>query len=327
MNDYIKTWHNLILNCNFDNTYKMAWSKALVELAVNTDVNLKRNLTIFSFNDIAKLCLKYYWNQTIYFDLIQGPNFRKPPEIITYTKELIKLFFDKRQSLQPERFEKIDFHSLSLTEQYELTVDNIVKTLKKDVCWRFKNLNRETYEIYDLDLNEGKVIFQSNNISTIKEYSDYLFTIINYRWIQILEGFNYSPRISRKVRLIDEGDIKPGNLKKFHKYLDLVNDNGKRICFYCGNEIVDDELSVDHVIPWWYMFSDDLWNLVYCHISEKFEISNRLLSVEDIARLEERNKLLLARMPNKSKDYDQLRRAIEKEYVRKFWILFNLRGV
>lgn len=46
MNDYVRTWNNLILNCSFDNTYKMAWSKALVELAANTDVNTDENVII-----------------------------------------------------------------------------------------------------------------------------------------------------------------------------------------------------------------------------------------------------------------------------------------
>ncbi|MFV8830524.1 hypothetical protein [Alkalihalobacterium sp. APHAB7] len=61
MNDYIKTWHDLIINCNFDNTYKMAWGKALVELSVNTNICDDNNdVFMFEFNDIAKLCLKYY---------------------------------------------------------------------------------------------------------------------------------------------------------------------------------------------------------------------------------------------------------------------------
>ena len=92
---------------------------------------------------------------------------------------------------------------------------------------------------------------------------------------------------------------------------------------YCGHEIVENDLSVDHVIPWSYMFSDDLWNLVYCHKGENSEKSNRLPSEEDIARLEQRNNLLLTCMSNNSKDYDQLQIAIEKDYVRKFWISFK----
>ncbi|WP_335509732.1 hypothetical protein [Bacillus sp. JJ722] len=126
----------------------MAWAKALVELIVDTH-EMKEDEITFDFNEIAKLCLKYYWNQTIYFDLIQSPNIKKPPEMITSTKHLIALFFNKKQSVQPKRFEKIDFTSIGLADEYKITVKNIAKTLKQDVCWRFKKLNRETYEIYD----------------------------------------------------------------------------------------------------------------------------------------------------------------------------------
>jgi hypothetical protein len=145
MNIYIKQWNDLILNCSFDNTYKMAWSKALVELSVNTNEPIQ-DIVIFDFNDIAKLCLKYYWNQTIYFDLIQSPNIKKPPELISSTKDLITLFFNKKQSVQPIRFEKIDFSMIGLAREYESTLKNIVRTLKQDVCWRFKNLNRRTID-------------------------------------------------------------------------------------------------------------------------------------------------------------------------------------
>ncbi|AOY06233.1 HNH endonuclease domain-containing protein [Bacillus subtilis] len=318
----IKQWNNLILNCRFDNTYKMAWSKALVELAVNTN-ETREGIVIFDLDDIANLCLKYYWNQTIYFDLIQSPNMKKPPEIISSTKDLITLFFTKKQSVQPIRFEKIDFNKIELAREYELAIRNIVKTLKQDVCWRFKIVNHEEYEIYELDRNEGKVFFNKNNVVTLKAYSDFLFTLINYRWTQMLEGFNYSPRISRKVRAIDENNIRRTSLKKFHQNLDLMFEDSKRKCFYCGENIADNEISVDHVIPWSYMFSDDLWNLVYCHKGENSEKSNRLPSEEDITRLEERNKLLLDLIQNNNKDYDQLQIAVEKDYVKKFWISFK----
>ncbi|KKI91800.1 HNH endonuclease [Bacillus sp. SA1-12] len=323
MADYIKQWHNLISNCSYDNTYKMVWSKALVELTLNVSDSTNEDTVVFDFNDIAKLCLKYYWNQTIYFDLIQSPNLKKPPEIISFTKELIKEFFNKKGTVQPIRFEKIDFTVYKLTDKYEVTIKRIAKTLKQDVCWRFKNLERKTYEIYTLDKTEGKIYFNKNDALTLKENSNYLFTVINYRWTQMLEGFNYSPRISRKVRAIDDDNIRRASLKKFHKHLDLMFDDGIRKCFYCGKEIADKDLSVDHVIPWSFMFSDDLWNLVYCHRGENSEKSNRLPLEQDILRLEERNKALLQRLENKSKDYDQLQISVEKDHVRQFWTSFK----
>ncbi|MGK3722400.1 HNH endonuclease domain-containing protein [Priestia megaterium] len=323
MDSYIKQWHDLILNCNFDNTYKMAWSKALVELSLNINEDTEVETIAFDFGEIAKLCLKYYWNQTIYFDLIQSPSYKKPPEMMTSTKELIKEFFEKKGKVQPVRFERVDFHSLKLEKQYRETVKKIANTLKHDVCWRFKNLNGTTYEIYNLDSNRRIVHFNKQNALKLKEHSDFLFTFINYRWTQMLEGFNYSPRISRKVRAIDEDNIKRSSLRKFHTHLDLMFEDGQRKCFYC-NEVIDDtDVSVDHVIPWSYMFSDDLWNLVYCHKGENSQKSNRLPSEEHIVSLENRNTLLLQHMDNKSRDYDQLKIAVEKDYVKKFWVSFK----
>ncbi|MEH7455456.1 HNH endonuclease domain-containing protein [Gottfriedia acidiceleris] len=323
MNEYINQWHSLILNCSFDNTYKMVWGKALVELSLNVSDDYDKNMVVFEFKDIAELCLKYYWNQIIYFDLIQSPNLKKPPEIVGITKLLINEYFIKRGSVQPIRFEKINFDSIGLTNNYNVSIKRIIKVLKQDVCWRFMNLNSNTYEIYKLDRDEGKVYFTKQNALSLKIHSDFLLTFINYRWTQILEGFNYSPRISRKVRAIDEDKIRRSSLKKFHKYLDLSFEDGNRKCFYCGEHILENELSVDHVIPWSYMFSDDLWNLVYCHKGENSEKSNRMPLEQDIKRLEERNKALLQVLDSKTKEFDQLQIAIEKDYLKQFWISFK----
>ncbi|PGM56988.1 HNH endonuclease domain-containing protein [Bacillus sp. AFS053548] len=323
MNDYVNRWHNLILNCSFDNTYKMVWGKALVELSLNVSEDYDKDIVVFEFKDIAELCLKYYWNQIIYFDLIQSANLKKPPEIVCITKLLINEFFIKRGSVQPIRFEKINFDSIGLTNNYFVSIKRIIKTLKQDVCWRFMNLNSNTYEIYKLDRDEGKVYFTKQDALSLKIHSDFLFTVINYRWTQILEGFNYSPRISRKVRAIDEDKISRSSLKKFHKHIDLLFKDGNRKCFYCGEKIFENELSVDHVIPWSYMFSDDLWNLVYCHKGENSEKSNRMPLEQDIKSLEERNKALLKVLDRKSKEYDQLQIAIEKDYLKQFWISFK----
>ena len=49
----------------------------------------------------------------------------------------------------------------------------------------------------------------------------------------------------------------------------------------------DNDLSIDHVIPWSYLFSDDLWNLVYVKKSENSSKSNRIPPEEMIIKLEQ----------------------------------------
>lgn len=126
-----------------------------------------------------------------------------------------------------------------------------------------------------------------------------------------------------KVRATHEIDgIKRKSLNRFHKYLDLEFKTDNRRCFYCNNIIIDKELSVDHVIPWSYMYSDDIWNLVYCHKHENSSKSNNIVLEEVIEKLEKRNKELLNKFEEeiKNKIYDELKLAIVNNYVRKFWI-------
>jgi len=80
-------------------------------------------------------------------------------------------------------------------------------------------------------------------------------------------------------------------------------------------------LSIDHVIPWSYLYSDDIWNLVYTHISCNSSKNNIIPSEKEIERLKERNIRLLKALTNKSdKIVEELKLAIEKDYVNKFWI-------
>ena len=134
MKEYIKLWNSIIMNGSFDNTYKMAWAKSLVELASTVNFDSEAKVT-FSFEQIAECYFKYYWNQTIYFDLIQGSNLSKIPEVLGYMKTLIEKYFEAKGSFLPERVEKIDFGQYGLGEEREAVRKKIVSTLKKDVCY------------------------------------------------------------------------------------------------------------------------------------------------------------------------------------------------
>lgn len=136
-----------------------------------------------------------------------------------------------------------------------------------------------------------------------------------------MENFNTSPRIIKKVKIIDEREIKRQSLDKFKRLLDIENPD--HTCFICGKHIEDTELSIDHVIPWSYMYSDDLWNLVYVHRSCNSVKSNLIPNKEDILRLKRRNKELLKKAKEleiDNKDLDKLRLCIEKDKVNVFWI-------
>lgn len=96
-------------------------------------------------------------------------------------------------------------------------------------------------------------------------------------------------------------------------------------CSVC-NKPIHENPSIDHVIPWSYMYSDDLWNLVYTHKGCNSSKSNKIVSETEIEKLEQRNRKLLERLTKlgvKDKHTEELQLSIDKDYVRKFWIGFR----
>ena len=109
-------------------------------------------------------------------------------------------------------------------------------------------------------------------------------------------------------------------MRKFREFIEI--ENPKRKCFLTG-KLISGTPSIDHVIPWSYMYSDDLWNLVYVFPKENSSKSNRLPNKELIEKLKRRNIKLLKSMKKKgiyNKLTEELELAIKNDFVDKFWI-------
>lgn len=299
-NNFYSIFKRIIRECNYTNTYKMAWAKSLVEISLEREY--ENEVVKITLEDIAHKCIKYYWNQTIFFDLIQGSNLLKTPVIIQNVKSLIQEYYHFIEHKKPDRFEKVEeIIKNELSKEYNSCVSDVVSALKKDVSWRFTFIDGENHsEIYKYIKGNDELEILRSNLNILKENSEDLFDLINYRWGLILETFNSSPRINRKVKIIDEQDVRRNSLAKFKEYLDL--ENGERKCFICNKKIEDIELSIDHVIPWSYLYSDDLWNLVYVHRNCNSSKSNAIPQKEEIEKLKERNKRLYKILNEKEKN-------------------------
>lgn len=321
MQDFFKDFKQIIRNCNYTNTYKMALAKSLVEISVSFDID-REDIEI-TMEEIAFKFLKYYWNQTIFFDLRQGSNLIEIPIIVQYTKSLINKYYIHVGHNRPIRFEKVeDYLEENLNLELKNCILKIADGLCKDVIWRFTYLNG-TYNdhIYIFDKKKNVITIKRDNLNILKNNAEDLYDLINYKWGMILETFNDSPRINKKVRIIDEQGIQRTNLNKFKDFLDL--ENPKHICFICGERILEENLSIDHIIPWSYLYSDDIWNLVYVHKSCNSIKNNRIPSKEEIEKLKLRNNNLLKRLEKKKiagKMFNELKIAIDKNYVDKFWV-------
>ncbi len=306
MDQYIKDLSYVIQNGDMENTYKMVWIRSIVETCC-----LEPNIREIHFDTLSKKIFGYYWNQTIYFDLEQSPNPKKRPGIYQIVYEEIHKFRDVHGS-KPEWFSKIE-------SKITIPMKKISTILSKDVCWRFLKVGNKNYDLYNLDKEKKTITLKYTKL--ISDYSDLLFDIINYRWIQKLEEFNNSPRISKKVRGTERENVKRGNLKKFQEYLDL--ENPEHICFITNTPIEKDSLSIDHVIPWSYLYSDNLWNLVYVDKKQNSSKGNKIPTQAMIKKLERRNKRLSQLVNQKNlidKNVEELDLCIEKDWVNIHWV-------
>lgn len=313
---YISNWLRIIESMKNDNTYKLAWGRALVECIYYQRYKVEDGKAIVSLNDIAKCMLKYYWNQTFFFALKQSPYEDKSPVIVQITNQLISRFAELNGSLIPVWFDKAEE---KLGDELEVAVKKVVDRLQENVSWRFKRVDDEVLEIYEYDnINRSKyVFFKKEDAELLKEYALVISKLLNYKWAQLLEKYNYAPKIVNKVNSISEAKLRRESLTKYKNELMKQFADGVAIDFYSGKPLDDNDISVDHVIPWSFMYSDDIWNLVLTSKSNNSSKSNSIPSVEVIEKLKQRNIKLVGLLATKFDS--EIKESIDKDLVDKFY--------
>ena len=318
---YINDWLEVIENMKNDNTYKLAWGRALIECIYLNKYKLNGKKVVIELNDIAKCIIKYYCNKDFFFNLKQSPYSIEEPTIVQIVKKLIKKYKELSQSNIPVWFDKAEKR---LESDLNKSIKRVVSILPENVSWRFKNINNKILDLYEYDyINRSKiVIFNSSNVKMIKEYSFILSKLLSYKWAQLLEKYNYAPKIINKVNSISDSKLKRASLVKYKEELLKQFEKGKPVDFYSGKQLDLNDISVDHVIPWSFMYSDDIWNLVLTSKSYNSLKSNSTVSEEIIKKLKERNKMLVEHLSKKYKD--ELQQAIDNDLVDKFFFEFKM---
>lgn len=303
-----------------ENTYKLAWGRALVE-CIYRDLFIENleGKAVVSLENIAKCMLKYYWNQIFFFNLKQSPTRvdNRQPYVVQYTNELIELYKEKTGSALPVWFDKAEA-DINASEMNKI-IKKIANVLPNDVSWRFKEINNKEIPLYEYDnrARSHDVILDKEHIILIKEYAIIISKLLNYKWSQLLEKFNYAPKSANKVNSISDSKLKRESLTKYKNELMKQFKDGVAIDFYSGEPLNDDNISVDHVIPWSFMYSDDIWNLVLTSKSHNSSKSNSIPSEEDIEKLKERNERIANLLD--SKFSIEMKEAILNRYIDKYY--------
>lgn len=146
----LKEFKRVIKECKYSNTYKMAWAKAIVELS-NQYFTSEDEYVDLSLFDLATKMFKYYWDQTIFFNLFQSaPN--QPPIILSEVKRIIALYKLTVKEFKPIVFERaiIGFDN-DLKRELNKSIKVSIENIKSNVMDFFLNLNSVKYNFYQID--------------------------------------------------------------------------------------------------------------------------------------------------------------------------------
>ncbi len=319
MEKHLRMWLDVITKMANDNTYKLAWGRGIIECAISNNFIETDDDIEISFFQIGEKVLKYYWNQIFFFNLKQGPNLKKPPIIYQITEEIIEKYKSLTKTNIPVWYDQACRILFEDEKYYESVVNRVATALKQDVCWRFLKINGKIVDIYELNKKEKWIRFRKEDSLIIKDYGILLIQLLNYKWAQLLEQFNRVPRITSKVKGSQELKIKRNNLSRYKDILLKEFDKGKIHDFYTGEALNKRDISVDHVLPWSFMYSDDIWNLVITSKRFNSSKSNSIPSKEYIEKLKQRNKNLVY-VEMTGKDKSELMYALNNDIISKYYL-------
>ncbi|WP_121661850.1 HNH endonuclease [Metabacillus litoralis] len=240
-------------------TYKYALMKSLIEnlYQVNDQYELSYDQLAYSFT-------KIYWNLIVHHQLVHQ-NRGKTARVVTIIQEA-----QMKHGIPSEMvFDKVDESlQIQLVSKIKTTMkENVYGALYGDTKGSFYAFEHKT-EV--LTLNPAVHAFMLN-------YQRLIVNLTNYHMARMIEEINEVPSINYLLGKV-ESIARRTSLRPFEKVL-LHYFNAE--CFYCKKSLTGAkrETHVDHFIPWSFVQSDQIWNLVLscnkCNSSKSDKLPER----------------------------------------------------
>lgn len=320
MTPYIRDWIEIIDGMATTNTYKPCWGRALVECVVEGKYTPASSDDFrIDFYDIAENMVRYYWNQSFFFNLKQQPG-NLVPTIYQDVNQLINEYKALTKSNIPCWSDiGLSYLEKKAPDFYVKRVQHVALELNRYVCYLFLHVNGTDKDIYHYDKNiKTQITLTKSQINEIKSNAEILNRLLNYKWAKLLDKFNVAPNILQKIEDAGKERIERQNLSPYKKELLKYLPHGEADDFYSGQVLSKSDITLDHVIPWSFMYRDDIWNLVMTSRTINSSKSNSVPSLETISRLEKRNDYLLGVVIEPS-FRKSLQIAHDENLLRKFY--------
>lgn len=319
---YIRNFYDIIQKVDNDNTYKPAWAQAILECVVNDEYEVQGDEYIIYHYDSVQKLMKYYWNQMGFFGLSQGPS----SVLETRIEEIKQEFQENTKITYPVWYDKVESFLKRNPVRFERQVKKFITLVNKGVAAKFEKIDtKHRVDVYELDTKFKCIKFTEKQINEIKEHASVLENVIDYKWAQLLEDNNKAPYIIKKVRGSKEYRFKRQNLLKYRNILLEYSHLEGAKDFYTGELVEISDISLEHVIPFDFVYTCDIWNLII--VSKKTAKSRRgkVPSTQEIEKLNKRNKELYEAIKNTHLKvrYD-LEKALGNHLLNRYYI--DLKG-
>ena len=256
--EYVKRFLSVIDAIEQDNTYKLAFARAILECIELDELEQFDDSTVIYQYNIAQKIIRYYWNLVAFFGLSQGPSSilearieEIQDEFYKETKISYKVWYDKVESFlkrNPVRFER--------------QIKKFITIFTKGVAAKFKTDQKGKLDLFDVDLPLKRLVFAPADIVSLKDNREMIDKMIDYKWSTLIEEYNKAPNVIKKVIGSKEAKIRRQNLMKYrnlllqYDHLDGIRD------FFTGEHIEMDDISLEHLIPFHFVYRCDIWNLI-----------------------------------------------------------------
>ncbi|TLS36476.1 HNH endonuclease [Pseudalkalibacillus caeni] len=279
-------------------TYKYALIKALIENLYQINEHFE-----VRYDQLAYTFTKIYWNLIVHHNLM-NQNRGKRARVVTIIKnEQVKHSIPSQMI-----FDKLpDSLQLKLLSKVRTTMrENVFGALYGDTRGFFYAFDHKT-EI--LRFNPAVHTFMLN-------YQRLIIQLTNYHMSAMIEDLNEVPSINYLLGKV-ESIAKRSSLKPFEK---ILLSRFEARCFYCNKELAGMKrvIHIDHFIPWSFVQSDNIWNLVLACSKCNSSKSDKLPERDFLEGIKERNIQLYVHGDDR-----QLDKLMENYKPRKIELLYD----
>jgi hypothetical protein len=266
----------LARDASMSSSYKPALLKAIVRIV------RRGSESHVALRTIGAEFVALFWVQTVVFRLRQAATVTSEPEVVRRIRSAAELAGVRSLS------------DLSSTTRERLDAE-MARVLRINVLEAFhRSKPLAMGALYTWSKSDEFITISAESHAFISENAQTLESIANFWWAKYLERVNLlAPLVIEKV---ERDGAKRSSLSR---YLEILRQTDEHRCFYCSRDLEESGkgIHVDHVIPWSFLLTDPLWDLVLscapCNLAKSDSLPDRKYLAELVKTNARRSRITL----------------------------------